>query len=157
MGGIAHGFHHQGQQNSSARIIEIPLSSILDVAMVSARENVNIFASFEANWVSRPFRVVTTASCHRETLGANDTRLDTFVCGDKHVLTFVAFEAICRLRYFLVLARESWAIRTAAAVNGAATEMLSCTPTAAQRYLVEVYEAMKGPLCNQVRKPLVLR
>lgn len=133
----------------SSSIVEIPFSSIQDVYMVSARENVNIFARFEANSVSRPFRIVTAAS-HRERLAAISKNGKTIAAEDK-VLTFVGFEAISRLRHFLLVARESWAIRTTATVDGGPiASMATCTVAAAQRYLAEAHQAMTGPLRNQV-------
>lgn len=153
VGALVHGLHH-GQQNRAARIIEIPLSSIIDIAMVSAREKLSTFASFEANVVARPFRLVTTA-CIRETLGTADVKPGRTVVGDERILTFVGFEAIGRLKHFLMRSRESWAVRTAA-VGVPTAEMVSCAPLAAHRYLRAVYEAMTGGFRNQVCASVIM-
>ena len=149
VGGIIHSFY-QAKQKTFAQIVEIPLRSIVDVAMVSARESLNTFANFEVNWVSRPFRIVTTADCYSGPVESEASKFDTTASGNESILTFVGYEAICRLRHLLVLACESWAVRDGAALGLPAVEMLSCAPTAAQRYLDEVYKAMTGPLRTQV-------
>lgn len=74
----------------------------------------------------------------------------SFGVGEQHQFILVGFEDICRLKHFLVLACESWAIRTGGTFGGPAKELLSCSPVAAQRYLAEVFEAMTGPLRSQV-------
>lgn len=151
--GVLHGFK-KAKQNISDRIVEVPLSSIVDVAMVTGREHLNTFRSFEANSVSRPFRVVTTkAPGGSETAGrAVNRQLQSEACGieEHHHMLLVGFEDICRLRHFLVLACESWAIRSGGTHAGPTKEMLPCAPVAAQRYISGVFEAMTGPLRNQV-------
>lgn len=142
---------YKDKQTTSAQIVEIPLGSIVDVAMVTARENLNTFATPEANWVSRPFRVVTTAACESQTIGTSTARHGWSAPGEERTLTFVGFEPICRLRHLLVLARESWAMRTGATLGGPNAEMPPCVPAAAQRYLTEVYGAMAGCLRKHVR------
>eukprot|EP00903_Cladosiphon_okamuranus_P007057 g6860.t1 len=155
IGGMLHGFK-KAKQNISDRIVEIPLRSVVDVALVSGRERLQTFRSFQANSVSRPFRVVTTKKLtpDGETAvpGAAATRqcATTLDEGERHNFLLVGFEDVSRLRHFLVLACESWAIRTGGAFGGPATELLSCSPVAAQRYLAGVFEAMTGSLRNQV-------
>lgn len=72
------------------------------------------------------------------------------VVDEHHHILLVGFEDICRLRHFLVLACESWAIRTGGTLAGPTKEMLPCAPVAALRYISGVFEAMTGPLRNQV-------
>lgn len=144
------------KQNISDRIVEVPLSSIADVTMVTGREHLKTFRSFEANSLSRPFRIVTAkAPCCGEVTGpAADRQLEPRACGvgedEHHNMLLVGFEDICRLRHFLVLACESWAIRTGRKHAGPTKEILPCAPIAAKRYISGVFQAMTGPLRNQV-------
>lgn len=164
---MLHGFK-KAKQNISDRIVEIPLRSIVDVALVSGRERLKTFRSFEANSVSRPFRVVATKSAppDRGSNTAAPAATDATREGgtmfqeeeeeegeqeELHHFLLVGFEDVSRLRHFLVLACESWAIRTGGAFGSPAEELLSCSPVAAQRYLAGVFEAMTGSLRNQVR------
>ena len=149
MGGVAHGRRSKTINNDSPKLLEIALSSILEISMVSAREQLNTFAKIEANWVSRPFRVVTKASSDETVRATLKDGLGRETSGGERVMTLVGFEGISKLRYFLMLARESWAIRTA--VSGVPeAQMLPSTPIAAQRYLEEVRDAMTGSLRNEV-------
>lgn len=158
IGGMLHGFK-KAKQNISDRIVEIPLRSIVDVALVSGRERLQTFRSFQANSVSRPFRIATTKKLPPDgemaVLAAAAARKSGRTFEEEqeeemqHFL-LVGFEDVSRLRHFLVLACESWAIRTGGAFGGPAKELLSCSPVAAQRYLAGVFEAMTGSLRNQV-------
>lgn len=143
----------QGNQKTSSRIIEVPLGSILHVSMVSARENLDTFASHEDNWVSRPFRLVT---CNRSE--ATNSRDDPevgenggvgLITRGENILTVVAFEAVSRLRYMLVLAREGWSIRTS--VDSITLEMTTSATRTATRYLADIHQAMTGAIRDQVR------
>lgn len=154
IGGMLHGFK-KAKQNISDRIVEIPLRSIIDVRLVSGRKRLKTFRSFQANSVSRPFRVVTSKAlsvCEMAVPAATAHLEGTtvFGVGEHHQLLLVGFEDICRLRHFLVLACESWAVRTGDTFGGPAKELLSCSSMAAQRYLAGVFEAMTGPLRTQV-------
>ncbi|CAN0464725.1 unnamed protein product [Ectocarpus sp. 12 AP-2014] len=103
--------------------------------------------------VSRPFRVTAVnklAHCVSAVGSAAEKGPETNASGvdeHRHIL-LVGFEDICRLRHFLVVACESWAIRNG--VGTPAKELLSCAPVAAQRYLAGVLEVMTGPLRDQV-------
>ncbi|CBJ31451.1 hypothetical protein Esi_0256_0037 [Ectocarpus siliculosus] len=103
--------------------------------------------------VSRPFRITAAkklAHCESAVGSAADKGPETSASGadeHRHIL-LVGFEDICRLRHFLVVACESWAIRNG--VGTRAKELLSCAPVAAQRYLAGVLEVMTGPLRDQV-------
>lgn len=143
----------KGRRRASARIVEVPLSSILEVVMVSAEEDLGIFASIEDNRIAKPFRILTDTgkSEQREGAAVKSVKMTTSITrqGDR-VLTFVGYEPISRLRYFLMIARESWAIRTSTSFDGPTAEMPSCGRTAARLYLAEVHEAMTGTLRRQV-------
>lgn len=154
IGGMLHGFK-KAKQDISDRIVEIPLRSIIDITLVSGRERLKTFRSFQANSVSRPFRLVTTKapSDYDMAVPAATATLEsktTLGVEEQHQFLLVGFEDISRLRHFLVLACESWAVRTGGTFGGPAKELLSCSPVAAQRYLAGVFEAMTGPLRNQV-------
>lgn len=151
---MLHGFK-KAKQNISDRIVEIPLRSIIDVTLVSGRERLQTFKSFEANSASRPFRIITTkapSDCEVVVPAATATveSKTAFGAEEQHQFLLVGFEDICRLRHFLVLSCESWAIRAGGTSGGPAKELLSCSPAAAQRYLAGVFEAMTGTLRNQV-------
>lgn len=160
---MLHGFK-KAKKNISDRIVEIPLRSIIDVTLVSGRERLKTFRSFQANSVSRPFRIVTTKApcdCELAVPAATDTLESTtaFRVDEQHQYLLVGFEDICRLRHFLVLSCESWAIRSGGTFGGPVNELLSCSPVAAHGYLAGVFEAMTGPLRNQVlseNEPLVV-
>ena len=151
---MLHGF--KAKQDISERIVEIPLRTIIDVTLVSGRERLRTFRSTQANSVSRPFRIVTTKAppdYEKNIVPAATATLEsnnTFRVEEQHQLLLVGFEDVSRLRHFLVLACESWAIRTGGTFGGPAKELLSCSPVDAQRYLAGVFEAMTGPLRNQV-------
>ncbi|CAM9709394.1 unnamed protein product [Ectocarpus fasciculatus] len=152
IGGALHGFK-KGKKHFSDRIVEVPLGSIVDVAPVGGREHLKTFRTVQANMVSRPFRITAAKNlAHCESAGesAADKGPETSAFGAdeyRHIL-LVGFEDICRLRHFLVVACESWAIRSG--VETPAKELLSCAPVAAQRYLAGVLEVMTGPLRDQV-------
>lgn len=151
---MLHGFK-RAKQNISDRIVEIPLRAIMDVTLVSGRERLKTFRSFQANSVSRPFRIVTTkapSDYERAVPAATPTLESNNTLGveEQHQFLLVGFEDISRLRHFLVLACESWAVRTGGTFGGPAKELLSCSPADAQRYLAGVFEAMTGSLRNQV-------
>eukprot|EP00752_Nemacystus_decipiens_P011260 g10007.t1 len=152
---MLHGFK-KAKQDISNRIVEIPLRAIIDVTLVSGRERLKTFRSFQANSVSRPFRIVTSKAPSDEemaTLAATATlesKSNTFGVEGQHQVLLVGFEDVSRLRHFLVLACESWAVRTGGSFGGPAKELLSCSPVGAQRYLAAVFEAMTGQVRNQV-------
>lgn len=153
IGGVFHGF--QKAKNASNQILQVPLRSIVDIAMFSGREHLKTFQNVHANSVSRPFRIVTTLAPEncKAAGSATDTQHSTKTASgvDKyHRILLVGFEDVCRLRHILVLACESWAVRTGSAVGARPKEMLSCVPVAAQQYLAEVFDAMSGPLRNKV-------
>lgn len=168
----------QAKQYSCAQIVEVPLSTMLDVRMVNALEDLGTFASNEANWVSRPFRILTATPSDSDAApkrGGGDENLvkvpgslaeptaaqvmagnyskSGVVGKGERVLTLVGFEAISRLRHLLMIARESWAIRTAAADAvhiPTAVQLLTSTLGAAKTYLAGIHQAMTGCLRNQV-------
>ncbi|CAN0148575.1 unnamed protein product, partial [Scytosiphon promiscuus] len=152
IGGVFHGF--QKAKHAPDQIVQVPLHSILDVAIFSGREHLKTFRNVKANSVSRPFRIVTTRepeSC-KAGRSTSDTQLSTRTASglDEYQILLVGFEDICRLRHILVLACESWAVRIGSAVGAPPEEMLSCVPVAAQQYLAEVFETISGPLRNKV-------
>lgn len=157
MGGVLHGFK-KAKKSVSGRIVEIPLRSIVDVKAIGGREHLKTFRTARANSVSRPFRIVTTKD-PRDGEAAGPTATKTspepggaFGVDKHHHVLLVGFEDVCRLQRFLVLACESWAIRAGETLGGPTKELLSCAPVAAQQYLGGVFEAMTGPLRNQVRR-----
>lgn len=139
---------------------------MLKVGIVSALENLNTFASHEANNWSRPFRIITelaatgfendprtqdlNTSLPPPIDGAKFSGNSSVVGKGERVLTLVGFELVSKLRHFLVAARESWAIRSTAVSGGAIVQVLTSTLGAAKRYLAGIHEATAGQLRNQV-------
>lgn len=155
----------RSKQHSAAKIIEVPLSSMLEVGVVSARENLNTFASDEANNWSRPFRIITESavtSSEKDPLiqdlftssspvdGEKDSGNSNFIGKAEPVLTLIGFEVVSRLRHFLVVARESWAIRSTVTSGGSIAQVLTSSRGAAKRYIAGIHEATSGQLRNQV-------
>lgn len=158
--------------NTTTKITEVPLSSMLEVGIVSAFENLKTFADHEANSISRPFRVLCASTTHPasdEDVHNNefidDTKSDRSTSnkarhdGHSHsrsvgkgerVLTFVGFEVVCRLRHYLMVARESWAMRSTVAFRGGIVQVLTSAVRAAKRYLSGIHDAITGQLGNQV-------
>lgn len=145
---------------------------MLEVGIVSAFENLKTFADHEANSISRPFRVLCTSTTHpasdedkHNNEFTDDTKSDLStghiarngghshggsVAKGEWVLTFVGFEVVCKLRQYLMVARESWAMRSTVAFRGGIVQVLTSAIGAAKRYLSGIHDAMTGQLGNQV-------
>lgn len=141
--------HTLKKQPSWAGIAEIPLKSMVHVFQVSGRENLHTFASHEANCVSRPFRIITVGATVRSGQFPPPIDLIGGTTLRERMLTLVGFESISKLRYFVVMARESLAIRTVSVHR--IMRMTASTSVAAKHYLKCVHEAMTGPLQSQVK------
>ncbi|CAM9617213.1 unnamed protein product, partial [Sphacelaria rigidula] len=141
------------QPNTTTKITEVPLSSMLEVGIVSAFENLKTFADHEANSISRPFRVLYDTKSDLSTghIARNGGHSHGgSVAKGEWVLTFVGFEVVCKLRQYLMVARESWAMRSTVAFRGGIVQVLTSAIGAAKRYLSGIHDAMTGQLGNQV-------